>query len=230
VVEEADLTDALERIVLGAERRVLMSNEDRRRTAYHEGGHAIVGMLTPGADPVRKVSIIPRGMALGVTFSAPDADRFNYLEPEVLAKIKVALGGRVAEEIVFGEISTGAESDIEQLTALARQMVGRWGMSDALGPISVIPRDGSGSFLPGAAEVSPETQKLLDEEVRRIVADAHDQVVTLLTENRARLDALASALLEHETLDEEDAYEAAGVRRSQATLAGELAVAARSRA
>jgi cell division protease FtsH len=229
VVEEADFTDSLERIVLGAERKVLMSDLDRRRTAYHEGGHAIVGMLTPGADPVRKVSIIPRGMALGVTFSAPDADRFNYLEPEILAKIKVALGGRVAEEIVFGEISTGAESDIEQLTGLARQMIGRWGMSDVVGPISVIPRDGSGPFLPGAAEVSPETHKLLDDEVRRIVAEAHAEVVTLLTENRARLDALASALLEHETLDEEDAYAAAGVTRPQATLAGELAAAARSR-
>jgi cell division protease FtsH len=229
VVEEADFTDALERIVLGAERKVLMSDEDRRRTAYHEGGHAIVGMLTPGADPVRKVSIIPRGMALGVTFSAPDADRFNYLEPEILAKIKGALGGRAAEEVVFGDISTGAESDLEQLTALARQMVGRWGMSDSVGPISVIPRDGSGPFLPGAAEVSPETRKLLDDEVRRIVAQAHDEVVTLLTENRARLDALASALLEHETLDEDDAYAAAGVTRSRATLAGELAAAARSR-
>jgi cell division protease FtsH len=228
VVEEADFTDSLERIVLGAERRVLMSDEDRRRTAYHEGGHAIVGMLTPGADPVRKVSIIPRGMALGVTFSAPDADRFNYLEPEIRAKIKVALGGRVAEEIVFGEISTGAESDIEQLTGLARHMVGRWGMSDAVGPVSVLPRDGSGPFLPGVAEASPETQKLVDDEVRRIVAEAHDEVVTLLTENRARLDALAGALLEHETLDEDDAYAAAGVTRSQATLAGELAAAARS--
>ena len=229
VVEEADFTDALERIVLGAERQVLMSDEDRRRTAYHEGGHALVGMLTPGADPVRKVSIIPRGMALGVTFSAPDADRYSYLEPEIRAKIKVALGGRVAEEIVFGEISTGAESDIEQLTGLARHMVGRWGMSDAVGPISVLPRDGSGPFLPGVTEASPETQKLVDDEVRRIVAEAHDEVVTLLTENRERLDALASALLEHETLDEDDAYAAAGVRRSPATLAGELAAAARSR-
>jgi cell division protease FtsH len=228
VVEEADFTDALERIILGAERKVLMSDEDRRRTAYHEGGHAIVGMLTPGADPVRKVSIIPRGMALGVTFSAPDADRFNYLEPEILAKIKVALGGRVAERIVFGETSTGAESDIEQLTALARHMVGRWGMSDALGPISAIPRDGSGPFLPGAAEVSPETQRLLDDEVRRIVDEAQDDVVTLLTENRARLDALASALLEHETLDEDDVYAAAGVTRTERTPAGELTAAARS--
>jgi len=230
VVEEADFTDALERIVLGAERKVMIGDEDRRRTAYHEGGHAIVGMLTRGADPVRKVSIIPRGMALGVTFSAPDADRFNYLEPELHAKIKVALGGRVAEEIVFDEISTGAESDIEQLTALARHMVGRWGMSDAVGPIAVLPRDGSGPFLPGAADVSPETQRLLDDEVRRIVTEAQREVVALLTENRARLDALASALLEHETLDEDDAYDAAGVtRQPEASLAGELAAAARSK-
>jgi cell division protease FtsH len=229
VVEEADFTDSLERIVLGAERQVMLSDEDRRRTAYHEGGHAIVGMLTPGADPVRKVSIIPRGMALGVTFSAPDADRFNYLEPEILARIKVALGGRVAEEIVLGEISTGAESDIEQLTGIARRMVGRWGMSDTIGPISVIPRDGSGPFLPGVPEVAPETQKLLDDEVRRIVGEAYAEVLTLLTENRPRLDALASALLEHETLDEADAYAAAGVTRPQATLVGELAAAARSR-
>ena len=230
VVEEADFTDALERIVLGAERQVMMSQEDRRLTAYHEGGHAIVGMLTPSADPVRKVSIIPRGMALGVTFSAPDADRFNYREPEILAKIRVALGGRVAEEIVFGEVSTGAESDIEQLTALARQMVGRWGMGDSVGPIAVIARDGSGPFLPGASEISPKTQALVDDEVRRIVGAAHGEVVALLTENRARLDALASALLEHETLDETDAYAAAGVTRAaRETLAGDLATAARSR-
>ena len=225
-VMEADFTEALERIVLGAERQIMISDEDRRRTAYHEGGHAIVGMLTPGADPVRKVSIIPRGLALGVTFSAPDADRFNYQEPEILAKIKVALGGRVAEEIVFSTISTGAESDIEQLTGLARQMVGRWGMSDAVGPVSVLPRDGSGPLLPGVAEVSPETRKLVDEEVRRIVAEAHDEVVMVLTENRARLDGLASALLEHETLDEDDAYAAAGVTRPQPSAAGELATAA----
>ena len=158
-VEEADFTDALERIVLGAERQVMMSEEDRRRTAYHEGGHAIVGMLTPGADPVRKVSIIPRGMALGVTFAAPESDRFNYREPEVHAKIKVALGGRAAEEVVFGETSTGAESDIQQLTGIARQMVGRWGMSPAIGPVAVIPRDGAGPLLPGAAEVSPTRRR-----------------------------------------------------------------------
>ena len=228
-VAESDFTDALERIVLGAERQVMMSLEDRRRTAYHEGGHAIVGMLTPGADPVRKVSIIPRGAALGVTFAAPESDRFNYREPEVRAKINVALGGRAAEEVVFGEISTGAESDIQQLTELARQMVGRWGMSSAIGPVAVIPRDGAGPFLPGAAEVSPHTQQLVDDEVRRIVDESHREVVSLLQANRSRLDSLASALLEHETLDEDDVYAAAGVPRTAGTSADSYAAAARSR-
>ncbi len=228
-VDESDFTDALERIVLGAERKVMMSFEDRRRTAYHEAGHAIVGMLTPGADPVRKVSIIPRGMALGVTFAAPDSDRFNYREPEVYAKIKVALGGRGAEKVVFDETSTGAESDIEQLTAIARQMVGRWGMSSAVGPIAVLPRDGGSPFLPGAAEVSPDTQRIVDDEVRRIVDDSQKEVISLLQENRGKLDSLAAALLEHETLDEEDAYAAAGVTRTQAPRADPLALSARTR-
>jgi cell division protease FtsH len=228
-VAEADFTDALERILLGAERQVLMSPEDRRLTAYHEAGHAIVGMLTAGADPVRKISIIPRGVALGVTFAAPESDRFNYREPEVQARIKVALGGRAAEEVVFGETSTGAESDIQQLTEIARQMVGRWGMSEALGPIALIPRDGTGPLLPGAAEVSPDTQRLVDGEVHRIVDEAHQQVFALLEQNRDRLDSLASALLEHETLDEDDAYAAAGVPRTATTPADSYAAAARSR-
>jgi cell division protease FtsH len=229
VVEESDFTDALERIVLGAERQVMLSEEDRRRTAYHEAGHAIVGMLTEGADPVRKVSIIPRGLALGVTFAAPESDRFNYREPEVLAKIKVALGGRAAEEVVYGDTSSGAESDIEQLTGIARQMIGRWGMSSALGPVAVLPRDGAGPFLPGVSEVSPHTRQLLDDEVHRVVENSHREVVALLKENRKRLDSLVAALLEHETLDEEDAYAAAGVERSRAPSADTYAAAARSR-
>jgi cell division protease FtsH len=229
VVEEADFTDALERIVLGAERQVMMSPDDKRRTAYHEAGHAIVGMLTEGADPVRKVSIIPRGLALGVTFSAPESDRFNYREPEVYAKIKVALGGRAAEEVVYGETSTGAESDIQQLTEIARQMVGRWGMSEAVGPVAVIPRDGQGPLLPGVSDVSPDTQKLVDDEVRRIVDESHREVVELLGQNRNRLDSLVQALLEHETLDEDDAYAAAGVERAATQTAGPRAVAARAR-
>jgi cell division protease FtsH len=230
-VERADFTDALEKIVLGAERKVMMTAGDKRRTAYHEGGHAIVGMLTPGADPVRKISIIPRGLSLGVTFSAPDADRFNYSRQELLAKIKVALGGRAAEEVVFGDLTTGAESDIQQLTQIARQMVGRWGMSSTIGTVAVLPMDGRGPLLPGTAEVSEETQRLIDEEVRRIVAAAYEEVVALLGENRSRLDSLAKALLEHETLDQQDAYEAAGIEPQAADATGDpAAVAAQSSA
>jgi cell division protease FtsH len=214
-VNREDLTDALERIVLGAERKVMISEDDRKRTAYHEAGHAIVGMLTPGADPVRKVSIIPRGQALGVTFSAPDADRFNFEQQHLLAQIKVALGGRTAEELVFSDITTGAESDIQHLTRIARGMVGRWGMSRAIGPIAVIPQDGMSPLLPGVSETSEATQRLVDEEVRRIVESAHADVSTLLREHRSNLDSLVSALLEHETLDEADAYAAAGLPRNQ---------------
>jgi cell division protease FtsH len=211
-VAEADFTDALERIVLGAERKVMLGPEDRRRTAYHEAGHAIVGMLTPGADPVRKISIIPRGRALGVTFAAPDDDRFSYERSELLARIKVALGGRAAEELVFPDVTTGAESDLQQLTEIARRMVGRWGMSDAIGKVAVLPSDDR-PIIPGATEVSPYTQELVDRETKRIVEEADDEVAALLRANRYRLDALAEALLEHETLDEDDAYAAAGVRR-----------------
>ncbi len=210
-VARQDITDALERIVLGAARKVMLSEEDRRRTAYHEAGHAIMGMLTPGADPVRKVSIIPRGMALGVTFSAPDADRFNFDERHLLAQIKVALGGRVAEEVVFGDLTTGAESDIQQLTRIARGMVGRWGMSRAVGPIAVLPADGQGPLLPGVSETSEQTQQLVDEEVRRIVETAHEEATVTLSAHRANLDALVAALLDHETLDQYEAYDAAGL-------------------
>jgi cell division protease FtsH len=209
-VQMADFTDALEKIMLGAPRGIILSAADRERTAYHESGHALVGMLTAEADPVRKVSIIPRGMALGVTLSTPDADRVSYSREDLEAKIRVALGGRVAEEIVYGKITTGAESDIQQLTQIARQMIGRWGMSDKLGPISMLPGESMGPFLPGVSETSPQTQWLLDEEVRRLVDDAHAQVTQLLTEHRDQLDNLTHALLEAETLDAIDAYAAAG--------------------
>ena len=170
-------------------------------------------MLTSGADPVRKVSIIPRGMALGVTLSAPDVEKSNYEESYLLSKIQVALGGRVAEEIVYGTITAGAESDIQQLTAIARQMVGRWGMSESVGPIAVLPSEAQGPMLPGVSEVSQATQELVDREVRRLVDTAHAEVTRLLTEHRAKLDSLTSALLDAETLDEADAYVAAGVPR-----------------
>jgi cell division protease FtsH len=210
-VTMSDFTDSLEKIMLGSPRGILLAPADRERTAYHESGHALVGMLTPGADPVRKVSIIPRGMALGVTLSTPDADRVSYSLEELLAKIKVALGGRAAEEVVYGTITTGAEADIQQLTEIARQMVGRWGMSEALGPVAVISADGHGPLLPGVSETSEHTQRLVDEEVRKLVDEAHEQVTGLLREHRAQLEQLAHALLEAETLDAIDAYGAAGV-------------------
>jgi cell division protease FtsH len=211
-VTHADLSDALEKIVLGAGRKVMMSDDDRRRTEYHEAGHALVGMLTTRADPVRKVSIIPRGPALGVTFSAPDADRFNYTTEDLEARIKVALGGRAAEELAFGDFTTGAEGDIQVLTQLARHMVGRWGMSSKVGLVAVLPQDGA-SPLSAAEGFSQRTRELLDDEVRRMVSDAHADVLALLREERPRLDALAEALLEKETLDEHDAYAIAGVER-----------------
>jgi cell division protease FtsH len=210
-VQMADFTDSLEKLMLGAPRGTVLSAEDRERTAYHESGHALVGMLTPDADPVRKISIIPRGMALGVTLSTPDADRVSYSREDLEAKIRVALGGRVAEEIVYGKITTGAESDIEQLTEIARHMVGRWGMSDKIGPIAVLPSDASGPFFPGTSETSADTQRLIDEEIRRLVDEAHNDVTQLLIDNRDKLDGLMRALLAAETLDASDAYAAAGL-------------------
>ena len=212
-VKREDFSDALEKIILGAERKILVNDVDRRRIAYHEGGHAVVGMLTPGADPVRKVSIIPRGMALGVTLSTPEDDRFNYSEHELRAKIRVALGGRVAEELVFGDATTGAESDIQQVTRIARGMVERWGMSEKVGFLTVAPQDGQNMLLPGSEPVSEATQELIDAEVRRIVDEEQDATERLLGANRERLDSLAEALLERETLDQADAYAAAGIEQ-----------------
>jgi cell division protease FtsH len=219
-VQRADFTDALERILLGAERKIVLSQEDRRRIAHHEGGHAIVGMLTREADPVRKVSIIPRGQALGVTLATPDDDRVNYSEEQLRARIRVALGGRVAEEIVYADATTGAESDIQQVTSIARGMVARWGMSDEVGFVSVAPRDGQSVLLSGAEPVSEATQELVDAEVRRIVDGEHEAVRILLSENRERLEALAEALLQHETLDQADAYAAAGLPRREEAVWG----------
>ena len=224
-VQESDFTDSLEKIVLGAPRGIVLSEEEKRRTAYHESGHAIVGMMTPGADPVRKVSIIPRTMSLGVTISSPDSERTNYDEEYLTARIKVALGGRIAEELVYGSISAGAESDIQQLTGIARHMVGRWGMSPEIGPIAVIPTDAQGPLLPGASEVSEATQEMIDREVRRIVDEAYQAVTQLLGEHRDKLDGLTARLLELETLDMDDAYAAAGVPLPQVAATEEPSIA-----
>jgi cell division protease FtsH len=210
-IETRDFTDAIEKIVLGTERQIVMTDADRERTAYHEAGHALVGMLTAGADPVRKVSIIPRGMALGVTLSTPDADKYGYERSELLGRIRVMLGGRAAEQVVYGETTTGAESDIQQLTQVARAMVSRWGMTDAIGPVAVAPAEAMNPFLPGVSETSERTQETVDNEVRRIIEGAERETLELLQTERLRLDALAKALLERETLDQDEAYEVAGV-------------------
>jgi cell division protease FtsH len=210
-VHQQDLTDAIEKTILGAERQIVMSDEERLRTAYHESGHALVGMLTPGADPVRKISIIPRGQALGVTLSTPESDRYGYGREELIAKIKVSLGGRAAEKIVYDEITTGAESDIQNLTRIVRGMVSRWGMSDAIGPLAVGDGGEDGQQLPGGSAMSPATQQLAEAEARRIVGTAEDEVIDLLERQHERLDALAHALLEHETLDQREAYRIAGI-------------------
>ena len=231
-VQPEDFTDALEKIVLGAERRITISPAERRRTAYHESGHAILGMLEPGADPVRKVSIVPRGRALGVTFQSPDADRYGYDFEYLRGRIIGALGGRAAEEIVYGNVTTGAESDLEQVTAIARQMVGRWGMSDVIGLVSVIPAPGEEQFYGpgGQVQVSDDTRELVDREVRRIVETCYERAQRALEANRDKLESLTRELLEHETLDEADAYRIAGVERRPGQLAEERlpeAVAAR---
>ena len=211
-VHQKDMSDALEKIVLGAPRGIVLLPADKERTAYHESGHALVGMLTPGADPVRQVSIIPRGLALGVTLSAPDSDRVSYTSEELKAQIKVSLGGRVAEEVVYGKVTTGAESDIQQPTRIARQMVGRWGMSEELGPVTLLPGDDEQQGPFGSpSDVSQHTMWLIDQQVQRLIEDAHGEVTKLLTAHRKQLESLAQALLKAETLDAASAHAAAGV-------------------
>jgi cell division protease FtsH len=210
-VTMTDFSDALEKIELGAARKLTLSPADKRRTAYHEAGHALVGMMTPGADPVRKISIIPRTQSLGVTVSAPESDRFNYDKQSLLAHIMVATAGRAAEEVIYGDETTGAESDIRQATSLARNMVGRFGMSDEIGFLAVLPQDGNGSYA-GYSEVSEHTRQRIDEEMKRVVGEAHDEAVQLLSENRERLEALGDALFRAETLEGPEAYAAAGVK------------------
>ena len=199
----------------------MLSPEERERTAYHESGHALLGMLRPGADPVRKISIVPRGRALGVTFQAPDADRYGYGADYLRGRIIGALGGRAAEELVYGDVTTGAESDLEQVTHIARRMVGRWGMSEVIGPISVLPGPDDEPLLfpdrPGRLAAHP--CELVDEEVRRIVDECYVEAVQQLRRTASGWTRWPSALLERETLDEADAYAVAGVERERAPTA-----------
>ena len=213
-VRHKDFLDALEKIVLGPERPILMSRADKERIAYHEGGHAILGLVVPGADPVNRVTIVPRGQALGVTYQRPDSDRYNYPEAYLRARIVGMLGGRAAEEIVYGTKTTGAENDIEQATGLARRMVTRWGMSERIGLVQLAPKEnaylGSDGF-PGEKPFSEETAKAIDAEVLKIIGESHVEAKRLLTAYRKQLDALAEALLSRETLNEAEILEVTGL-------------------
>ena len=214
-VHAKDFFDALEKVVLGPERPILLSRDDRERIAYHEGGHAILGLVVPGADPVHRVSIVPRGMALGVTYQRPENDRYNYPESYLRARLVGMLGGRAAEEIVFGTRTTGAQNDIEQATHLARNMVTRWGMSDKLGMVQLAPPENPYLAGPdgfgGPKPISEETASLVDAEVLRIIRESHDEAKRLLEEHRGALDKLAEALLSHETLDEREILDVTGL-------------------
>jgi cell division protease FtsH len=175
-------------------------------------------MLEPGADPVRKVSIIPRGHALGVTFQSPEKDRYGFDEEYLHGRMTGLLGGRAAEELVYGAVTTGAESDLEQATTLARRMVGRWGMSDKIGLVTVVSDDGVDPYgLLGDHVTSERTRQVLDAEVHRIAEECHQHALETLRRHRDQLDALAHALLERETLDEPDAYAAAGIPHTPST-------------
>lgn len=215
-VYEKDFADALEKIVLGPERPILLSRADKERIAYHEGGHAILGLVVPGADPVKRVTIVPRGMALGVTYQGPDSDRYNYTESYLRARIIGMLGGRAAEEIVYDTKTTGAENDIEQATELARQMVTRWGMSEKLGLVQLASSgnpylNANGGYGQERA-FSEETAKIVDSEVGEIISKSHDEAKRLLRVYRNQLDALAKALVVRETLDQQEILNVTGFR------------------
>jgi cell division protease FtsH len=220
-VDGKDFLDSLEKIVLGPERPLLLSRDDKERIAYHESGHAILGLVVPGADPVQRVTIVPRGQALGVTYQRPVNDRYNYPESYLRGRIVGILGGRVAEEIVYGTKTTGAENDIEQATNLARLMVTRWGMSEELGMVQLSPREnpylGAAGGFGDTKPFSEETARKIDAEVLKIIRESHKEATQLLVTHRRQLDALASALMEHESLDEQEILKATGLKRQLPT-------------
>ncbi len=204
-INMSDFEAAKDKVMMGLERKsMILSEEEKRTTAFHEAGHALVARLLPGADPLHKVTIIPRGRALGLTQQLPQDDRHNYTRDYLLGRIAILMGGRVAEEVVFSQQTTGASNDIERATQLARRMVCEWGMSDALGPLNFGKREDTvflGRDIAQPRDYSEETAIQIDGEVRRIVEENHQRARQILVDNRDVLDAIAFALLERETLD-----------------------------
>jgi cell division protease FtsH len=207
-VHMVDFERAKDKVLLGAERRsMIMSDEDKRISAYHEAGHALVATLTEDSDPVHKVTIVPRGMALGVTQTLPVEDRYNLTADEMIAIIRHAMGGRAAEELVFHHLSTGASNDLQQATRLAHDMVCNYGMSEAIGPVSYSD-DGQDVFLGrnfvARKNYSERTAQEIDAEVTRIVSENYALAKQLIEDNRELLDRIAEALLERETIEAKD--------------------------
>jgi cell division protease FtsH len=202
------MDEAIDRVIAGPQRRSrILGPKERELTAYHEAGHALVAKVIPGSDPPHKVTILPRGMALGYVMYAPPDDKYTYTRQEILARITVGLGGRVAEEIVFGEVTTGAQNDFEQSTELARKMVTEFGMSTKLGPLSLGKRHGPvflGRDLVESRNYSEEIAYEIDKEIRRIIDECYEKARTAILENREALNRLAKALLEHESLEAEE--------------------------
>jgi cell division protease FtsH len=205
LVDMDDFERAKDKIFMGAERRsVLMPERERRNTAYHESGHAVVAQLLPKTDPVHKVSIIPRGRALGVTMQLPTEDRFSMDREEILQSIAVLFGGRIAEEIFMGQMTTGASNDFERATEMARRMVTQWGMSDTLGPMVYGENEGEvflGRSVTTHKNVSEATMQKVDVEIRRIIDAQYGLARKLIEENRDKIEVMAKALLEWETID-----------------------------
>ncbi|HEX5388063.1 MAG TPA: ATP-dependent zinc metalloprotease FtsH [Gemmatimonadales bacterium] len=210
LVDMIDFEEAKDKVMLGVERRSLVLTEDERRlTAYHEAGHAIVALKTPGSDPVHKVTIVPRGRALGLTASLPEVDRHNYTKEWLIGSLAMFFGGRVAEELVFGaeKVTTGAGNDIERATALARRMVTQFGMSNVVGPLAVGDKEQEiflGREFAQRREISERTAQMVDAEVKRLVDEAYARATEILSANRPLLDSIAHALLDRETIDRED--------------------------
>jgi len=210
-ISQAELEEAIDRVMSGPERRSkVMSDEEKRLTAYHEGGHALVGHALPNTDPVSKVTIIPRGRMGGYTRSLPTEDKTYQRRSEMVDSLARALGGRTAEELVFGDPSTGAYSDIEQATELARAMVMEYGMSDRLGPMRYGTHQGQvflGRDYNRGIDYSDEVAALIDQEVRKLITQAHDEARSILSTHRDALDRIADALLDRESLYEADIAE-----------------------
>src|SRR5205809_2817834 len=229
-----ELEEAIDRVVAGPERRTrLISEREKKVIAYHEGGHALVAFLLPNADPVHKISVIPRGRALGYTLTLPLEDKFLITRQEFIDELAMLLGGRVAEELVFGDITTGAQNDLERATKIARKMVTEFGMSDQLGPLTLGQKPEEvflGRDISAQPDYSDQVAFEIDSEIRRLIDEAHDEALDILTENRVHLDRIAEVLMERETIEKEELIELLDglVKRPKRGSGAGMAVARRS--